>query len=139
MVGHSLSGSRTQQPGQLPCACCRGESVRSASSAGYFLYTALKKRRGIPAKQAHLVEYPLLAREHVRARRLHLEAVRIREDRGEKRGLVRRQSSGGLAEVLLRGGLHTEDPVAELGNVQVRLEDAALGPAGFHEQREIGF
>jgi hypothetical protein len=54
--------------------------------------------------------------------------LRIRQHRGEHGGVGAREPGGGLVEEPLRGGLGAIGPNAELGDVQIDLEDAPLRP-----------
>src|SRR5262249_24173113 len=60
-------------------------------------------------------------------RRARVPRVRIREARGELRGLERTNARGGLAEVSARRRLHAVDAGAELDDVEVELQDSSLG------------
>ncbi len=66
------------------------------------------------------------------------KALRVRQHGGEHRGIAAGQAGRGLMKESLRGGFCAVDAVAELGDIQIHLQDAPLRPAGLDQHREIG-
>ncbi len=74
---------------------------------------------------------------HIGTRLVDAKTPRVRQYGGQTRGLVRGQRAGRLAEIHLARGRRAVDAVAELGHVQIDLENALLRPAQFDQHGEV--
>src|ERR1700683_1283063 len=92
---------------------------------------------GGTAQRAHLRQDLLVPLEQVMRGQIRVKQVRVRQHGREQRRLRGAQvQRRGVPEALCRR-LHPVDAVAELGDVQVDLQDALLGPQGLDEYGEV--
>src|ERR1700679_2956603 len=91
------------------------------------------------AQCLHLIQDPVAALEDISRGGGSGPVLGVRQDGGEDGGIAARQARGGLMEKALGGPLATVSAVPELGDVEIDLEDAALGPKTFDEHGEVGF
>src|ERR1700694_5899847 len=116
-------------------ATCQPERLALARRAPLAL-----QRAQVPgaAQAAHLAENPVAPRRRVAGTPVDAQAQRIRQHRGQQRGLRGAQAPRGLVPETLRRGLHAVDAVTELRNVQIHLENPLLGPQRLDQHGEVG-
>ena len=91
------------------------------------------------AQRLHLTQVSIRAAAERTGRCRRRVALRIRQYGGEDGGIAAREPRCGLVEESLRGGFGAVGAVAELGDVEIDLQDAPLRPAGSRSStREIG-
>src|SRR5690348_5423228 len=92
------------------------------------LLRLLEVRRA--AEMADLREDPLLLPQHEARRPRDVPAHRVRQHGREQRRLARREACRRLVIEAAGGCLDAVDTAAELGDVEIDLEDALLRPQG---------
>src|SRR5690606_27482546 len=112
-------------------ACVMSPSYRGSGSLQLL-------QPGLAAEVAHVALDPLRPALHIRPRAVRAVAARAGQHRGQARALAVRQRGRVLAPVAARRRLRPVDAVAELGHVDVDLEDALLRPQQFDPQRVPG-
>src|SRR5262245_20039412 len=92
-----------------------------------------------PAQPTHLGQDPRLTAAHIRARCAHATSLRVRQRRREQRAFGCIESRCWFSVVRLRRSFDAVDPITELGDVEVNLENPLLRPQRFDREREVGF
>ena len=86
----------------------------------------------------HVVQHVVGARAGGRQVDVRRVFRRRLEQAGQQRGFGQRQLARRMAEIELRGGLDAERAAAEIGAIEIELQDLALGEARLEQEGEIG-
>src|SRR5215471_5137858 len=92
---------------------------------------------GRAAELAYLALDPFGMVHHVRRGPVGVQLLRARQHRGKQRRFACAERCRVLVEELLRRGLRAVDTIAELGDVEVDLEDAPLRPGQLEQYGEV--